>query len=272
MLTAAAHGKLKRQIDLWEDEITSCILGEMQHLPVQDVWEIFRKLAAYGKIPKDLSHIAHPDEFKFEFWPKWETGSGYVEPDLVVHFYKDRQTILRFIIEVKWNAQLSPPCELVRQWRYRLPDDTATWLHLYLVKKSAQGITEIKDSIRYFERECPDECKACEDKALKKGLSNGRKFHVSDWETSLGCIGWRHVIASASEVSYMKQAWHEGIAAFFVKQGIVPFVGFGWLEDKEYNISMTSVHDEVLFHREPWFGFLEDMVIKNDESDKHFFQ
>jgi hypothetical protein len=86
MLTAAAYGKLKRRLDLHEDEVTSCIFGAMQHLPVRITWQIFLQLAQDAKLKKDLFSAMTPDQVKFNFWPKWATGSGHVEPDLVIHF------------------------------------------------------------------------------------------------------------------------------------------------------------------------------------------
>jgi hypothetical protein len=269
MLTAAAHGKLKRQLKFWEDEITSCIFGTMQHLPVRMTWEIFGRIAAAAKINKGLFNVILPERFEFEFWPKWATGSGYVEPDLVVHFFKDNQPILHIIVEVKWGAQLSPPCELVRQWRHHLPDDRATWLHLYLVEDSAKGWKEIADSVDFFEDYCPQGCTSCEDKKIKKGLSNGRKFNVSDWKASLGCIGWRHLVNAICDITQDHGEWVEGVSVFFEKQGIVPFIGFEWLQEEK--MGSVSPDDEVFFRREPWFCFLNYMVINGDEANIDFF-
>ena len=269
MLTAAAYGKLKRRLDFHEDEVTSCIFGAMRHLPVQTTWKIIKRLAVDAKINNDLFNVVSPERLEFEFWPKWATGSGHVEPDLVVHFFKGNQPVLHVIVEVKWGAQLSPPCELVRQWRHHIPDDTETWLHLYLVKDSAKGWKEVTDSLDYFEDYCPQGCAACENKKTKKGLSNGRNFNVSDWNASLGCVGWRHVVNAICDISQDHDEWVNGVSVFFEKQGIVPFIGFAWLQVE--NIGSISPDDEVFFRREPWFGFLDGMTINYDETKIDFF-
>lgn len=210
-----------------------------------------------------------PDQAMFKFWPEWKTASGYVEPDLVVHFTKGNQPLLNIILEVKWDSPLSPPCELVRQWRYHLPDDTETWLHFYLVKDSANGWNDITDSLKYFAEDCPAGCTNCDDKLVKKGLSNGRKFKVSDWNERLGCIGWRHLVNAVRDNPQGHPEWGKGVPVFFQWQGIVPFTGFTSLLPKE-NIGIISPDDEVFFHREPWFGFLYDLTINCDEIEMFF--
>ena len=269
MLTAAAHGKLKRRLDLYEDEVTSCIFGAMQHLPIGITWKIFKRLFKDAKIHFDFSNSSLPDRVEFEFWPKWATGSGHVEPDLVVHFFNGWQPLFHVITEVKWNATLSPPCELVRQWRHRQPVDTANWIHLYLVKDSAKGWKELNESLLYFDAICPDECFSCEDRNKKKGLTNGRVFYVYEWNEILGCVGWRHVVNVIRDISRDHDDWVKGVSVFFEKQGIVPFIGFTWLYDED--IGYISSEEEVFFHRKPWFAFLTDMVINRDETNTAFF-
>jgi len=269
---AAAKGHLTRKVDLREDEVTSCIFGEMKHLPVQTVWAIFNHLATNAKINKDFFDVTAPEWMEFKFWPKWDTASGHVEPDLVVHFFKDNQPVLHVIVEVKWDAQLSPPCELVRQWRHHLPDDKATWLHLYIVKESAKGWNEIGDSLKYFEENCPQGCESCEDKKKKKGLSNKREFSVSDWQARLGCIGWRHLVNAVRDDSSANPDWVEGVSAFFKKQGIVPFTGFAftWLNEKDIKYLLSG--DNIFFRRDPWFSFLQGKSISCKLSEMIFFK
>ena len=78
MLTAAAHGKLKRQLKFWEDEITSCIFGTMQHLPVRMTWEIFGRIAAAAKINKGLFNVILPERFEFVEGHAKKTLRGHV--------------------------------------------------------------------------------------------------------------------------------------------------------------------------------------------------
>ena len=265
MLTAAAHGKLKRKIVLHEDEVTSCIFGEMQHLPPDVISKIFSQLTRDAKI-KDVKTIESvfcesPDKVNFEFWPQWQTGVRHVEPDLVVHFSKENSPLLHVIVEVKWGAPLSPPCELIRQWSWSRRDDEAPWIHLYLVKDTATGRAEVESSLLESEERC--ECCArrarCEDKD-EMSLFKGPKFDTAaEWRGRLGCIGWRHVMAASNKVTPRNRTWNDGVSMFFAKQGIVPFIGFGWLSKED--LCEVSLGKEMFFRGKPWFDFLNYIEI-----------
>lgn len=225
MLTAAVNGKLKRQVSLWEDEVTSCIFGEMRHLNASSVWRIFRHLAETAHIGDLIRSEEMPDKVEFEFWPK----TGLVEPDLMVHFYKRDLSLLHIIVEVKWGAKLSPKCELVRQWGHR-PTAEDNWVHLYLVKDVSTGIGEIASSLAISKSKCTDERYSCCDVDTKKRDEiSAMNFSTKDWQNHLGCIGWRDVIEATRGVDEI----HKGIRIFFEKQGIEVFSGFSQLSDEK---------------------------------------
>jgi hypothetical protein len=271
LLTAAAHGKLKRKIVLHEDEVTSCIFGEMQHLPTDVIWKIFSQLTKDAKI-KDVKTIENvfcesPDKVNFEFWPQWQTGVRHVEPDLVVHFSKENSPLLHVIVEVKWGARLFPPCELIRQWNWSHSrrNDEAPWMHLYLVKDTAMGRTEIESSL-FASKELCKGCARCKDKDRKR-LYKGSKFDtLEEWHGRLGCIGWRHVVKDISDID---RAWGSGVSAFFAKQGIVAFTGFELL-NKESICELTT-DQKLFFHSEPWFGFLDNKQISQNGLETMWF-
>ena len=226
MLTAAVHGKLKRQVKLWEDEVTSCIFGEMKHLNVSSVWSIFRHLAETAHVSDSIWPKEIPDRVEFEFWPK----TGPVEPDLIVHFFKRNFPLLHIIVEVKWGAKLSPKCELVRQWGHRLAAED-NWLHLYLVQNVSSGMGEIASSLEIAKSKCTDEKYSCCDvDTQKKDEISAMSFEPKDWENCLGCIGWRDVVEATRGVDGI----HEGIRIFFEKQGIEIFSGFSQFSDEKF--------------------------------------
>jgi hypothetical protein len=273
MLTAAAHKKIKRKLDLHEDEITSCIFGAMQHLPINIVRDFFIRMAKEAAIQKPL-FTDLPDKAVFEFWPKWKTDIKYVEPDVVIHFYKEESPLLRVIVEVKWNAPLSPQCELIRQWNHRLPRKHETnpidvpWIHLYLVKNDASGRQDIKKTHSMDEEFCREKCSRCEDKARIISYM-GQKIATDDeWQERLGCIGWRHIVVAAKGLTQREPTWGKGVSNFFAKQGIVPFTGFEWL--CEENIYEMSPDEEMFFYRDPWFAFLNDIEISDNETETAF--
>lgn len=272
MLTAAAHGNLIRKIELYEDEVTSCIFGEMQYLSAMIIWNIFKQLTKDAnikgnKISNAFSEI--PDSTKFEFWPRWEKDDLVVIPDVVIHFYKNTRALFHLLVEVKWNASLSPPCELIRQWSwgYSRRTDDAPWLQLYLVKDLAKGRAEVENSLSEIVKNC-GECTLCEAQERSKRYRGGQ-FDFSDWQQSLGCIGWRHVIGAVTKCLGTEHYWSKGVSVFFAKQDIVPFIGFGWLNSENSPVSPTGSYE--FFRRTPWFAFLDDYEFNEVLGDTVFF-
>ena len=269
MLTAAAYGKLKRNILFWEDEITSCVFGAMQYLPAHTVWEIFRRMANEARIAEQRPGV-EPDTVDFIFWPQWQTGSGYVEPDLVVQFHKEKRTLVNFIVEVKWGSLLSPPCELVRQWRHRQPRAGEDWYHLYVVRDTARGLTEVENSLRIDESSCPEECTLCRSRNIKEKVFKGESDRAQTLAKRIGCVGWRHIVSIARAVHLGSGMWAEGVQAFFAKLGIVPFIGFHWLEDNNCEVLMNDAAP--FFQTDAWFEFLKAIDLKCKTSEMTFFR
>lgn len=275
MLIAAAHKKLKRRLDLHEDEITSCIFGSMQYLPIDIVWGTIKHLLSVAGIEKDKLLIESPDKAEFEFWPQWPTRIRYVEPDLVIHFKKKEQSILHVILEVKWGAGLNPPCELIRQWNHRKRED-AQWVHLYLVKNYSEGVRGIRKTLSVDENFCED-CSRCKDREMIMP-TKGHEINANGTgqKNILGCVGWRHFVAAVHDtIAAIKDtpqsisSWRDGVSRFFSKQGIITFTGFGWLREAELG---EIPHEEVnLFSLTPWWTFGDNIAIDGHETEIIFF-
>jgi len=240
MITAARHGKL-RNYDLYEDEITSIIFGPMQYFPARDVWEIFRNLSGYAGI--NFWPIKMPESVKMHFWPK----TGPVEPDLVIQFYRGEENILNIILEVKWDAPLSPLCELVRQWGHR-GDDKSEWIHLYLVKDVAKRHADIQQSLDIAlgkEEPCAQvRWKCCCDMRIKQKDITALKLTPRIWSERLGCVGWRHVLKSMP-AGLKNTEWQEGAERFLGKHDFAHLTGFDWLNRE----ALVSVEDTNWFNK-----------------------
>lgn len=248
MLIAAENKKLKRKLELHEDEITSCVFGAMQLLPVEPVWEIFSKLAKSAGVQNYLPK-QQPDKAEFEFWCKWETAGRFVEPDVVIHFLFGGSPILHCIIEVKWGAKLAPPCELIRQWNHRPKEkDLAPWVHLYLVKNSATGKEEVRNTLSTN----GDMCEMCREKKCNGDHISYRGQISKEKEWPLGCVGWFHFVAAVGMASApVPLWWGEGVPRFFANQNVIPFTGFEKLcENTEIESGKM-----LFFARDHWWEF-----------------
>jgi hypothetical protein len=273
LLIAAGHQKL-RTLNLCEDEVTSTIFGMMQYLPAKDVLKIINAVANDAGIEIDRFYEERKLEAQFEFWPHWETTSGYVEPDVVIHFRSEGATILHVIIENKWESRawtsyqvnlspsLSPPCQLVRQWGHRdINTDSAPWIHFYLVSDTSQGRKDVNKSI---EDPC-NNCDFCKELHQEKGSFKGLSFDLDAWKRHLGCIGWRHICAAANDA----QPYGLWVKEFLSIYGIVSFMGFADLQ--VYPLDTAFTGEFLFFEEEPWFKFLGNRKLNITETDKEFF-
>lgn len=260
MLTAAVNKKLKRKIELHEDEITSCVFGAMQSLSVELVWDLFTSLVRDAHIGNSLPDCM-PDKVELEFWPRWKTATGSVEPDLVFHFYQKRGTIdipiIHGIMEIKWEAGLSPPCELIRQWNHRCPKDSAPWIHIYLVKHYSKGKKELAISLK------GDDLCNCQ-RPCTNGLVYRGGQTPNEW--AIGCVGWQHLVKAVRNITTQAPSWwSEGVPSFFAKYGVVSFVGFSCLFEGE-----VRQDDLIFFKRKPFWNFLENIGIGSNSGNIFF--
>jgi hypothetical protein len=294
MITSALKSKLKRKISFYEDEITSCIFGEMKHIDPNIIWKIFRRLIISTGIQSDYWNDYVPTNVQFKFWNR----NNNVEPDIILHFFKDDKIYLNIIIEVKWKSPIFPKCELVRQWNNRNIIDSSNWLHFYLVKNKAVGFRDITNSLSIAKDQCNSKrhCSMCECgiRIFKE------KYYVDDWENRLCCISWNDISYAVNAVRSDAPDFSIGIVNFLEKQGVNIFTGYSTIEkaaafpDKEIasffskdpwfkfnskpNISekalgLPDVGKASFFTKDPWFKFNGKINISLDKAKyKHFFQ
>jgi len=267
MLTAAIHKKLKRETHLWEDEVTSCVFGEMRYLPAADVWHFFNRLFSSEKRTAVGWPDFEPDRAEFHFWRR-----GKVEPDLAIDFYRQGLHQASLLIEVKWDAKLSPKCELVRQWS-DWPHKEIPTFHLYLVKDSASGHAEIQQSLDLASTQCASlECPNCDVSNVRRFDVKAVKEHLPRWQQGLHCIGWRNLVSLENDLSSYSphgRRWALELNAFLKKYGFEIFTGFEWLDRHPWG----NTHPEIseFYNVEPWFSFLEGRESDLKPSTPVFF-
>lgn len=256
MIIAAQRNHLKRKIKFHEDEITSCVFGELRHLSPDILWRLFHRLVSSADISEKFWPQKNPTKVEFEFWPK----TVNVYPDLIVHFYDENGILLNILIEIKWEAKLFPKCELVRQWQSRKSKDSS-WLHLYVVKKIDTGQKEISDSLLIAKGNCNlVPCNQCQE---EEKYTYGLKAGLISWKNRLGCLSW-HSLVAALKSEGERLIFVKGIERFLNNQGINTFTGFSWLKRESLIFEKDSYE---FYPRNSWFLFLKDTAIEDN-----FFQ
>jgi hypothetical protein len=252
MLIAAAKKKLKRQTHLWEDEVTSCVFGEMRHLPASDIWAFFSRLVPTGNRAAINWPDDTPDNAEFHFWRR-----GKVEPDLCVDFFRSGVHQASLLIEIKWDASLSPKCELVRQWNDWRHKEIPT-VHLYLVKDNSSGRGEIQQSLELLESQCASlENPCCQEYDHKRAEVKAVKPLLPYWKNRLHCLGWRDLVSLEKDMGGLGpvgRQWAKELNAFLQRYGLERFRGFDWLAEHPW--ARLTPSPIVLYEIEPWFSFL----------------
>jgi hypothetical protein len=267
MLIAALKKKLKRQVHLWEDEVTSIVFGEMRYLPPADIYSVFSRLIPAEKrlALNWLSEL--PDRAEFHFWRRRK-----VEPDLNIDFYLKGQHVASILMEVKWDAGLSPKCELIRQWNDWPHIDIPT-IHLYLVKDRAAGLAEIEQSVAIYDNFCMSrEGNCCPEDDRKRAEIERAKRLLPGWKRHLHCIGWRDLVSLPKDLSHLSrfgQEWARGVNAFLKTHGLESFQGFDWLRQYPWSSSMPQSFP--IFQTTPWFSNLKDAPELPEASSMNLF-
>ena len=235
MLFAAKHRK-DHNFKLREDEISSCILGPLSYMPAKEVWKLFR---AWLPFNKDMWPFDIPTDVNFSFWPNLK-NKGRVEPDLLVRFSCNGNSILLVIFEIKWESPLSGEDELIKQWNALPYTDKQIAFHVYLVKNTNRGNRE-----------------------LTRSLNN---FPNNSWRNRLICIGWRSLIEvllySRSSFGTAMNLWGEGVIAFLQRRGQTVFTGFEWLEKESV---FPTPKNEIFWKTPSWFYIDKDVVPTGDK-------
>lgn len=156
MLDAAFHKKLRAALS--EDEITSSIFGPMRYFDSRKVFLFFYHLIDSSKI-YNSKRKAENDEIippgpkptipvenikcEMHFWPRLSNDK---EPDLIIDFFRGEVLIWTFLIEIKWNAQVSED-QLYYQRNGLLKDrkyNKNKLTHLLIVLNKKQALLDIK--------------------------------------------------------------------------------------------------------------------------------
>ena len=237
MLSAAEHSK-DRNLKLREDEITSCILGPLSYLPIEDVWKLFRAWLPYKEEmwPTDI-----PTDMEFSFWPNLKNG-GRIEPDLLVKFSRNGDHILNVLFEIKWDSPISGKDELAKQWDI-LPDkQKQITFHIYLVKNTGRGNRELGQSLSDFPK------------------NSQKKL----WRNRLVCIGWRSLLEvlfyNRPRFGTAMNLWAEGVIAFLRRRGQTTFTGFKWLSKE----MVSTAPEKEIFWKSPQWFLKWEKVLPND--------
>ena len=271
MIKAAIHKKIRTK-SFMEDEVTSCIFGEIEKQTPGAIFHFFDELISRSNGLQEFNcqlkdKYRSPAYVKFDFWP----STGPVEPDLVVHFYDEKDDCyLHVLIEVKWGSPLKPPCELVRQWGNR-PSTSGDWHHLYLTKDSARGRADLEKSAAIARNGCA-ECFYTESNN-KCTLNNSRHkeiqgfdFQVNYWIRALRCVSWHDVVYSVN--TSLSADLGRGVTNFFEKQGVYSFSQYDWKFD---DMRLDEVTEDIFYQRPPWFQFLNHPQAGLDYSDDQFY-
>lgn len=238
MLVAAMNRKGRRGLKLFEDEITSVILGPLAYMPVQDVWKLFQVWLPF----KDISCcLSHPVDVEFDFWPNLKKV-GRIEPDLRVRFIgSDKETVLILLFEVKWNSGISGKDELINQWNALSELDRKNAFHVYLVKNTPLGAKELKDSLA--------------------------RYDSKTWEERLVCIGWYSLIETLHfdrpQFGKTMNIWADGVLAFLQGYGQTVFTGFDWVAN---TVAVIDDVRGVFWQPTPWFSGI-DRKVENSSSN-----
>jgi len=263
MIQAALHKKIRpKRRDYVEDEYTSCVFGEISHYPVEKIWNFFSTLHLCKTAKEDINHNI-PKAVEFRFWPNFNN----VEPDLVVDFYADterKKCLLHIIIEVKWNATLSPDCELIRQWCNRDCQDEV-WHHIYLTKTKSSGRQGISQTTKIIANSCNSDCKKCTNENHKDDLHKYNARDMKELENNLYCVTWTDIAQCADKNGFT------GVSCFLSAHGIDHFVGFKWLNEYNTDAVLQQSSNTKFYQENPWWDFLGDIECEMNTTTQAMF-
>ena len=120
-----------------EDEITSAFLGTQNFLGVNDVWRIWEVIIGKDLYPSNIKFS--PERFEIKLWPRIQ-----IEPDALITFFWPNNVKILLLIEFKWNAKLSSPNQLEKQWKeFLTKDERENAWHLFISKDISAAVPYI---------------------------------------------------------------------------------------------------------------------------------
>ena len=266
-----------------EDEVTSAVFGPLSILPADQVWlalsTIFQsELAAV--FDRGRLDSFRPDRVDFQFWPTWKRLTHMnvpnQEPDLVITVSDRSNTKFVFLIEVKWDSDASRyvemaadndelvkvPVQLPLQWAQLEPGLRDQTLHIYLVKKNAKALDEVKLIDKYL----PD--------GLLESLNAQNEVDAA-WNEHRFIVGWNHVMYEAAEsLSTHREAsealknWAADVTDFLELLVVNRFRGFGHLSELASDYSPDLPSSDKLFW-EGWQAWKSTLFLSQHDYQHH---
>jgi hypothetical protein len=192
-----------------EDEITSIIFGPLEFLPAADNWKLWQRILQSrasghlsGPLPSTYLAGFSPHAFELEFWPRKDR----IEPDLVIRFSDACGETRSLLVELKWDAPLSGPDQLEKQWLRYQRGLHAQSLHVFLAKEVG----------RQPEDRQPWACVDSDGTAA----SRLRRVHWHGFQYEIGQL------AAAPDTSAPLRRWCVLAGGFLAQVGIRSFGGF----------------------------------------------
>jgi len=277
MLIAAQKGKIRRELGLWEDELTSIIFGPLTLLNLQGaVWTFFETLlktiSPNHPYINDLAALSSKkNNAKILFWPiiKEELSTTsirqYVEPDLIIRASGDTDTPLNILVEFKWGAELQPPCELINQWAHKGRYEEK-WLHFYVTESIHKSISGTKNSIKLVNGFIKGTATCCEaHRAINRKELQNLISDIPTWENALIPCSWCHIRETVTSLATPQNEaisiWADSVDSFLGKLGVASFTGFSFLKGMESNFPQNQM--PLPYSNLPWFDFNHIELQKN---------
>jgi hypothetical protein len=243
MLIAANHNK-DSNVKLSEDEITSCVFGPLSFMGVKDVWALF---SSWLPFDPSLWPNESPSKVYFSFWPNL-SKEGRIEPDLLIRFENDQETMLTIMLEVKWESPISGELQLVNQWASLTDAEKKRTFHVYLVKETPSGIRD-----------------------RERSLSQKVPFKKETWKKRLVCVGWQSLIETIRfdrpKFSDLMKVWADGVLSFLMRRGLTVFTGFEWVSG-----DVEIPEKEIFWKTIPWFSILKGQSIDEEPKGNLFWK
>lgn len=125
-----------------EDEITALIMGPLEYLTAEAQVLIWRTILEWHQQDPPLPFPSTEVKgAQMRFWPRTT-----IEPDLVIELEWVCGARRIILVEFKWNAPLSGPDQLHRQWKEFLSDeDKEHALHLFIGPETSSAFNAMSE-------------------------------------------------------------------------------------------------------------------------------
>lgn len=188
------HDELHRKYNLQaEDEITSIVIGPMEFFNPEVSLNFWLDLI--GESNSGIKSENRTELVEFKLWAK----RSFIEPDGLIVYKNGGQKYI-FLLEVKWNAELSEK-QLEKQW------------DSFLNKRERQNATHI-----FLGKDVKDAIQVRNDRQKRD-----HKITVLSWQK------FRNFLNKLPECRYPREfvRWAKLAETFLEKCGVIDFGGFG---------------------------------------------